>query len=288
MLAPAYTTAKMEFLDPSLPAREKPYTWMNPAAAPEGTPTTNIDAWPVDTVITDVRSVEGFLWEFTVGKSGFQYVEHKSEVLDEIDTKEGMDKYYKEIEALLLTTLPGAKRVQVFNNTVRRRKHNAPDSGLGRVPANTGPVSRAHVDNTSMSGARRVLAEMGDEGEELSKGRCQIINVWRPLSYPAVDCPLAVLDYRTLDMNDLKATDLILSNEGGRKGENFSLVHNPDQKWYYMANQSPSEPVVFKIYDSHAGEGISKLTPHSAFVNLDAPVDALPRQSVEIRALVFY
>jgi len=25
-----------------------------------------------------------------------------------------------------------------------------------------------------MSGARRVLAEMGDEGEELSKGRCQV------------------------------------------------------------------------------------------------------------------
>lgn len=84
-----------------------------------------------------------------------------------------------------------------------------------------------------MSGARRVLAEMGDEGEELSKGRCQvsefendsafageltfcsalgqIINVWRPLAYPAVDCPLAAVDYRTLDAEkDLVPTDLIL------------------------------------------------------------------------------
>lgn len=74
---------------------------------------------------------------------------------------------------------------------------------------------------------------MGDEGEELSQGRCmvrffsigfpstlaidiyactlcQIVNVWRPLAYPAVDCPLAAMDYRTLNWEDLKATDLIL------------------------------------------------------------------------------
>lgn len=82
-----------------------------------------------------------------------------------------------------------------------------------------------------MSGARRVLTEMGDEGEELSKSRYQvnededdwafgseltfsceqIINVWRPLAYPAVDCPLAAIDYRTLDAEkDLVPTDLIL------------------------------------------------------------------------------
>jgi hypothetical protein len=39
----------------------------------------------------------------------------------------------------------------------------------------------------------------------------QIINVWRPLAYPAVDCPLAAMDYRTLDAEkDLVPTDLIL------------------------------------------------------------------------------
>lgn len=39
----------------------------------------------------------------------------------------------------------------------------------------------------------------------------QIINVWRPLAYPAVDCPLALMDYRTLDYEkDLVVTDLIL------------------------------------------------------------------------------
>mgnify|MGYP001591463096 FL=1 len=57
---------------------------------------------------------------------------------------------------------------------IRRKKHDAPAAGTARTPENTGPVARAHVDNTPLSGARRVLAEMGDEGEELAKGRCQV------------------------------------------------------------------------------------------------------------------
>ena len=109
------------------------------------------------------------------------------------------------------------------------------------------------------------------------------------MSYPAVDTPLAYVDYRSVDFaKDLVATDLILSNEGNRRGENYSLSHNPAQKWYYLSNQTPSEAVVFKIYDSLVEEGVSRLTPHSAFVNPDAPADAKPRQSIEVRCLVFH
>lgn len=50
----------------------------------------------------------------------------------------------------------------------------------------------------------------------------------------------------------------------------------------------PLNRVVFKIYDSLVEPGLSQLTPHSAFVNPEAPADALPRQSIEVRALVFY
>ncbi|KAL8278575.1 hypothetical protein RQP46_009067 [Phenoliferia psychrophenolica] len=98
------------------------------------------------------------------------------------------------------------------------------------------------------------------------------------------------MDSRTLDFErDLVATDLILSNEGGRKGENYSVLSNPSkQAWYYLSNQRPDEPIIFKIYDSLVAPGVSRLTPHSAFVNPDAMEGTLPRQSIEIRALVFY
>ncbi|GAA5980388.1 hypothetical protein JCM11641_001786 [Rhodosporidiobolus odoratus] len=205
-----------------------------------------------------------------------------------------------------------ATNIEPYSIGIRRKKHNAPSAGSARTPENTGPVSRAHNDNTPATGARRVMLEMGEEAEELSKGRCQvcsspffglvdvwhkfknvragqIVNVWRPLAYPAQDCPLAYMDYRTLNVEqDLRATDLILSNEGNRKGENYSVLHNPAQKWYFLSNQTPEECIVFKIYDSLNEPGIAQLTPHSAFVNPTAPHDTPPRQSIEIRALVFY
>ncbi|KAM0750357.1 hypothetical protein T439DRAFT_326326 [Meredithblackwellia eburnea MCA 4105] len=276
-------TASLNFLSPDLVP--KPFSWLG--TPPEGEPSTNIDPCPIDTLITDLREVDEN--DFGVDTAGFQVVRHESSHLGELETEEGKQNYFKETEELLLGILPKATRIKIFNSTIRKKKHDAPLTGTARTPENTGPVSRAHVDNTSLSGERRVWAEMGEEAEELSNGRCQIINVWRPLSHPAVDCPLAVMDYRTLDFDkDLRATDLILSNEGNRKGENFSVYSNPSQRWYYLSNQTPSEALVFKIYDSLVSPGVSRLTPHSAFVNPLAPADAKARQSIELRALVFY
>ncbi|GAA6013936.1 hypothetical protein JCM10207_000177 [Rhodosporidiobolus poonsookiae] len=268
---PPTVRAQIDFLDPSL--AEKPYSCLG--APPPGMPATNIKPWPVEVEISDLRSTEDYLTAYSTATSGFQIVEHASKALESIDSDEGKAAYYKEMEELLLQTLPGATRVHVFNSTIRRKKHDAPPSGTARTPENTGPVSRAHNDNTPTTGARRVTLEMGDEAEELSKGRCQ-------------DCPLAYMDYRTLDAADLRPTDLILSNEGNRKGENYSVLFNPSQKWFFLSNQTPQECVVFKIYDSLDAPGLAQLTPHSAFVNPSAPVGAPPRQSIEIRALVFY
>ncbi|GAA5905821.1 hypothetical protein JCM6882_000469 [Rhodosporidiobolus microsporus] len=258
---PSTVRAQIDFLDPNL--SEKPFSCLG--VPPPNMPATNIKPYPVD------------------------IVEHESAALDGLETDEGKAAYFQEMEQLLLSTLPGSTRVHVFNSTIRKKKHDAPAASSARTPENTGPVARAHNDNTPATGARRVMLEMGDEAEELSKGRCQIVNVWRPLSYPAQDCPLAYMDYRTLSPSDLRPTDLILSNEGNRKGENYSVLHNPTQKWYFLSDQRPSECVVFKIYDSHpSSPSAAQLTPHSAFVNPAAPADAKPRQSIEIRALVFY
>lgn len=57
---------------------------------------------------------------------------------------------------------------------------------------------------------------------------------------------------------------------------------------FFSLTAPPPFRIVFKIYDSLSSPGVSKLTPHSAFVNPDAPAGALPRQSIEVRALVFF
>jgi hypothetical protein len=45
--------------------------------------------------------------------------------------------------------------------------------------------------------------------------------------------------------------------------------------------------VLIKCYDSQDG-GIATVTPHSAFVDPNTPANAPRRQSIELRALVFY
>jgi len=125
---------------------------------------------------------------------------------------------------------------------------------------------------------------MGEaEAERHLKGRVQIINAWRPLRGPVQDVPLAYCDYRSLDTNDLVTTELRFAD---RASETYSLKYNPNQRWYFLDQQQPNEVLLMKIYES-ASDG-AQLTPHSAFLNPRAPPDALPRQSIDVRALVFY
>jgi len=43
-----------------------------------------------------------------------------------------------------------------------------------------------------------------------------------------------------------------------------------------------------RSYDSKEDGSVSILTPHTAFEDPSTPPDALPRESIELRALVFY
>jgi hypothetical protein len=47
------------------------------------------------------------------------------------------------------------------------------------------------------------------------------------------------------------------------------------------------EVMLIKCFDS-ADDGRARFVPHSAFVDPTAPADAPPRESIELRTLVFY
>jgi hypothetical protein len=70
-------------------------------------------------------------------------------------------------------------------------------------------VQQVHVDQTPDAAAARVRRHLPDEADELLKGRYQIINVWRPISHPASDFPLAVIDWRTTSPEDFVRVDLL-------------------------------------------------------------------------------
>jgi len=272
--------AELHFLSPAL--KEKPYTYSTSSD-------TNITTVDYQVPITDLRSLpESEVASYVTDKSGFQWVKNESKLKgdDFFDEEKVKNEYYAEIDTFLKKTL-GARRTFIFDHTVRRAPPAGEKVEFGRDPNARAPIPRAHVDQSPRAGAERVFLHLGDDAERLSKGRVQIINVWRPIRGPVQDWPLAVADYSTLNpLTDLQPTDLIYPN---RTGETYSVRYGPHQKWYYIKDQQPDDVILLKCYESEPAPGRALLTPHTAFhVAGELGKDVVPRQSIEVRALVFY
>jgi hypothetical protein len=61
----------------------------------------------------------------------------------------------------------------------------------------------------------------------------------------------------------------------------------PDHRWFYFPKMTADEALLLKCYDS-ATDGRARFAPHTAFVDPTTPEDAPPRESIELRALVFH
>ena len=146
------------------------------------------------------------------------------------------------------------------------------------------PATRVHVDHTARSGPQRVRDLMGEEAEELLKGRVQVINMWRPIRGPLRDAPLAVCDSRTVDPKDLVPSDLVYRE---RVGETYSVKFNPAHRWYYAPEMRTDEVLLLKIADTRT-DVAARFMPHTSFADPTTPPDAFPRESIELRSLVFH
>jgi hypothetical protein len=71
-----------------------------------------------------------------------------------------------------------------------------------------------------------------------------------------------------------------------RRGETLTVRPNPEHRWYYIYGQTPEEVMLIKCFDSKI-DGRARRVPHTAFVNPET-VDGKPRESIEVRALVFH
>ncbi|GAA5906274.1 uncharacterized protein JCM6883_005501 [Sporobolomyces salmoneus] len=201
--------------------------------------------------------------------------------------------YYREVEELLKKVTGGSK-VIIFDHTIRRGEKQG--SETPDTPQSRKPVQIVHVDQTPLSGKKRVLRhakEEGLDGEHLLRGRAQLINVWRPLRGPVLDVPLAVADFRTLSVDeDLVPSRLIYPPEGEPgyqpEGETFAIKHSERHQWYYLSEMGPQEVLLLKCWDNTENGGVR--TPHTAFNDprYYGKDDVELRQSIEIRALVFH
>ena len=143
------------------------------------------------------------------------------------------------------------------------------------------------------------------------RGLTRLSQVWRPIKQIFKD-PLAVADAHSVPDTDLVGTALIYPD---RRGETYSVKPNPNHRWYFKYGQSPSEVTLIKCFDS-LKDGRARRVPHTAFTNQDEEYvrsiftrplrnrvtgvsgrlltlsahyrDKPSRESIEVRALVFY
>jgi hypothetical protein len=228
-------------------------------------------------LIHDARPVAGRL---TLDREGLALVEHRSAIKDFYDEDELRRVYYPEAERLVAEAT-GANRVMVFDHTIRRRVAGGIDRSAG-TPRQ--PVTSVHNDYTVKSGPQRVRDLMGEEAEELLRHRFEIVNVWRPIRGPLRDAPLAVCDATSVASADFVPSDLVYRD---RIGETYRVRYNPAHRWFYVPEMRSDEAVLIKCYDS-AEDGTARFTAHSAFEDPTAPADVLPRESIELRTLVFH
>jgi hypothetical protein len=271
------TTASTEVVAPInyiVPIGEKPFSYTY--EPPPGKPWRNTAYEPRPMAVHDARQLTE---RPTLETAGFTLVDAPSAVSDFYDERQLVDTYYGEIEALV-KKLTGASKVVVFDHTIRDgRNAKRDDRGVRE------PVKRAHNDYTPRSAPQRVWDLLPpDEAERRLKKRYAIINVWRSIAGTIEQQPLGIVDARSVTFEDFIASDLIYRD---RLGETYGVRHNPAHRWYYYPAMTADEAMVFKCYDS-ATDGRARWTAHSAFDDPTSPANARPRESIEIRTLVFF
>jgi hypothetical protein len=243
---------------------------------PEGTPRST-GKFVAHTV--PIRNAREVVRDLSLDKQGFQLTYQESAVRDFYDQDEVKATYYPEVERLLKEAT-GAEKVVVFDHQVRnlelakRGEKNAREYGKA-----------VHNDYTAKSGPRRVRDHLPPaEADERLQNRFAEINVWRPIRGPIESTPLAVCDSSSIDPKDFVPSDLVYRD---KVGETYRFTYNPNHRWFYFPRLKRDEVILLKCYDSKE-DGRARFTAHSAFEDPTSAPDAAPRESIEVRALVFW
>ena len=263
--------AQIEFLKPT---EGRAFSYGYEPGVHEPRPTALFVPHPVD--IHNAR--KGPL--LSLNQHGATLVNHRSSVRDFYDDSRLIEAYYPEAAAVIQAAT-GAGRVLVFDHNVRRGLSislRADRYAQGR------PVLHAHTDFTEVSAVRRFRDHLGAEAASLLRRRFIQVNMWRPITGPLRDAPLAVCDSSSIAPHQLVPVDLLYPE---RRGEIYYLRYDPNQRWYYAPDMQPDEVWLFKNYDS-TKVGTARFAAHSAFHDPTPWSHVLARESIEVRAFAIF
>ena len=213
---------------------------------------------------------------------GFRLYPHETAVLDFRDRAELERIHIEEIRQLLLA-VSGADHVTVTGPGILRFGERSKESGAHN---NSRPARFVHVDVSDATATSFYGRSQPDNGRKVR--RSAQYNVWRAISQPPQDVPLAVCDARSLAAADFITADAIFDQNGtvAFSFEALLLRHNPRQHWAFYSNMRPDEVLIFKTNDSDPER--AHCVPHGAFDNPECPAGVPPRTSLEMRGIAYW
>jgi hypothetical protein len=227
---------------------------------------------------------------FTLDEHGFCLGRHHTDVTD-WEHAYGPDTPYAAQVCEVAKRLTGADVAVPMGGMIR-------DSGQTGATVQP-PAAEAHVDFTQRS-ALRIAEAVYRRAHPTGPGYDRFIafSLWRALSPPPQDMPLALCDGRTVrddegthntkvDVDEIPTGDALFAPIEGEENMSAATIfhHSPDHRWWYFPDMTPEEVILIKFYDSdHRG---AWRCPHTAFRDTTRP-DARQRRSMEFRAIAYF
>lgn len=232
---------------------------------------------PVEMAITDIRGLTTSL-----DREGAILVRHESTVSDFADPEQIANIHVPELEVLLKEHI-GADHVSVGQHGILRFSERL---GENERHDNSHPARFVHVD-MSREAAAEARAKGAPEGRAIA--RSAQYNIWRAISGPPLDVPLALCDAASIEGPELIAADAVFDPPDGAPEwsfEGYVVAHSPTHRWLWFSNMKPGEAIIFKSSESDPER--AQCIPHVAFDNPLAGDDAPARVSVEMRATAYW
>ena len=212
---------------------------------------------------------------------GFALYPHSSKVQDFRDLDEVARINAPELRTLLLDISSADEVVMNPTGVLRFGERSAQSGALN----NSRPARFVHID-VSDATAKIFSDRSAPEGREYY--RSAHYNVWRVLTPPPQDVPLAVCDARSVAAGDVVLADAVFDMKDAPEWsfEGVVIKFNTAQHWAYFSDMNPHEVLVFKTNDTAPGH--PSRVPHSAFNDPGCSANVPPRASIEMRGIAYW
>ncbi len=227
---------------------------------------------------------------FTLDEHGFCLGRHHTAITD-WQNQYGPDSAYAAEVAQVAMRVTGADVVVPMGRMMR-------DSAV-TGPTVQPPAAETHVDFTPRSAERRAAA-LYRAAHPAGPGYRRFIgfSLWRALSAPPQDMPLALCEGRSvrddegthntkIDVPEIPTGDALYAPIAGEEDMPAATIfhYSPGHRWWYFPDMQPDEVIFIKLYDSDHSNAWR--CPHTAFRDTTRR-DAQPRRSMEFRAMAYF